>query len=117
MWRGNIGAEKPPRRGQHQQGGQLRECLHALSGEPALQGPPCSRTISNSWCHVKGLPPLVGGSTVHQTATDLEFGAILDLLRALTSTPLGAAQVETVRPAVEAEEVSLEQALTIEGTR
>lgn len=55
---------------------------------------------------------------MHQKArTDLEFDAILALLRALTSTPLGAAQVETVRPAVEAEEVSHEQALTIEATQ
>src|SRR5262245_15331311 len=99
MWRGNIGAEKPPRRGQHQKGGQLRECLHASSGEPS-RGPPWLYTISNLLGHVKSQPPLVGGSPLHQKAqTDLEFDAILDLLRALTSTPMGATQAETVRPA------------------
>ncbi|HZM68747.1 MAG TPA: endonuclease MutS2 [Candidatus Cryosericum sp.] len=54
---------------------------------------------------------------IQKALNDLEFDAILELLRALASTPIGATQAATLGPAVEADEVSLEQALTIEATR
>ena len=47
----------------------------------------------------------------------LEFGRVLEAVRSLTRTPLGAARIEVLEPAVERPEVARQLAATSEGVR